>query len=179
MPDRAPTATPDRAAAFAEVSQAVDTVAGPSPNTPPPSLSEDLLPQRLPKRGRRSSRLGAPWSREKPARPPVAPRPAPAVAHDVPAPPPAPVNADAHGRIVGPPATQTAPSTGALHFPPGGPAFPAPPAREPVADENGAASEPKPASTDGENRFAFFAAFRAAAEQAREEAGIDNRRMGQ
>jgi signal transduction histidine kinase len=181
MPDRAPTGTPDRAAAFAEVSEAVDTVAGPGPNTPPPSLSEDLLPQRLPKRGRRSSRLGAPWSREKPARPSVAPRPAPAVPHDVTAPPPAPVNADAHGRIVGPPATQTAPSTGALHFPPGGPAFPAPPAREPVADENGAASEPKPAatSTDGENRFAFFAAFRAAAEQAREEAGIDNRRMGQ
>jgi hypothetical protein len=49
-----------------------------------------------------------------------------------------------------------------------------------VVDKNGAAAEREPAAatTEGENRFAFFAAFRAAAEQAREEAGIDNRRMG-
>jgi hypothetical protein len=37
--------------------------------------------------------------------------------------------------------------------------------------------DPAPApSARGGERFAFFAAFRAAAEQAREEAGIDDRR---
>jgi hypothetical protein len=183
-PDRAPSGTPDRAAAFAEVASAVDTVAGIGANAPEPAnLSEDLLPHRLPKRGRRSSRLSAPWSREKPASPAVAPRPAPApsVPHEVSVPPPTPVNADAHGRVVESPVAHVAPTAGALHFPAGNPAFPAPPAGAPVVDENGAAARPEPAaaSTDGENRFAFFAAFRAAAEQAREEAGIDNRRMGQ
>jgi hypothetical protein len=179
--DRAPTGTPDRAAAFAEVAQAVDTVAGIAPSAPQATLSEDLLPQRLPKRGRRASRLGVPWSREKPAKPAVAPPPAPAVRDEAPAPmPSAPVNADAHGRVVEPPPAHTAAPAGALHFPPGGPAFQAPAAGDPVVDENGAVAERKSAaaSTDGENRFAFFAAFRAAAEQAREEAGIDNRRMG-
>ena len=34
----------------------------------------------------------------------------------------------------------------------------------------------RPATAGGGERFAFFAAFRAAAEQAREEAGIDDRR---
>jgi hypothetical protein len=33
-------------------------------------------------------------------------------------------------------------------------------------------------SGESEERFAFFAAFRAAAERAREEAGIDDRRVG-
>ncbi len=183
-PDRVPAGTPDRAAAFAEVASAVDTVAGIGANAPEPAnLSEDLLPHRLPKRGRRSSRLSAPWSREKPARPAVQPRPAPApsVPDEAPAPPTAPGNADAHGRVVESPAGHAAPTAGGLRFPPGGPAFPAPPAGAAVVEENGAAALPEPAAahTDGENRFAFFAAFRAAAEQAREEAGIDNRRMGQ
>jgi hypothetical protein len=89
------------------------------------------------------------------------------------------ISADAQGRVVEPPAPHGAPAAGALHFPPGGPAF-VPPAGE-GADtvEDGTPTEPAPpagASTEGENRFAFFAAFRAAAEQAREEAGIDNRR---
>jgi hypothetical protein len=35
-----------------------------------------------------------------------------------------------------------------------------------------------PAANGSDERFAFFAAFRAAAERAREEAGIDTRRIG-
>jgi hypothetical protein len=93
--------------------------------------------------------------------------------------PPAHADADAHGRLVEPPATEPAPG-GAEHFPPGGPARPVHPAGAHPVDEQPPASHPEPPapSTEGDNRFAFFAAFRAAAEQAREEAGIDNRRTG-
>ncbi|HYL51891.1 MAG TPA: ATP-binding protein [Acidimicrobiia bacterium] len=180
-PDRLPAGARDRAAAFAEVAHAVDTVAGiaPSSGTPSPVLSEDLLPQRLPKRGRRSSRLAAPWSREKPAKPAIAPPPASA-APDMRAPaPPAHADVDAHGRVMESPATRPA-SGSAVHFPPGGPPPPVPPADAHPVDEQPPASRPEPPApnTDGDNRFAFFAAFRAAAEQAREEAGIDNRRTG-
>jgi hypothetical protein len=103
------------------------------------------------------------------------------VPHELPAPPPAHAGADAHERVVGPPATHADDGAGAPHLPPRGPASPASPGGGAEVEENGTAPERKPAatSTDGENRFAFFAAFRAAAEQAREEAGIDNRRMGQ
>jgi len=149
------------------------------PSSGTPSLSEDLLPQRLPKRGRRSSRLSAPWSREKPAKPAIAPRPVSAPP-EMPAPAPAArADADAHGRVVESPATQSA-TGGALHFPPGGPPPPVPPGEAHPVDEQPPAPRPEPpaANTDGDNRFAFFAAFRAAAEQAREEAGIDNRRTG-
>jgi hypothetical protein len=62
-----------------------------------------------------------------------------------------------------------------LHFPPGGPAL-----ANTSASEAASGSEHTPArpAADGEERFAFFAAFRAAAERAREEAGIDDRRVG-
>ncbi len=53
---------PDRRASFAEVAQAVDDAAG-RPAEPASPFSEDLIPQRLPKRGRRSSRLETPWVR--------------------------------------------------------------------------------------------------------------------
>jgi hypothetical protein len=88
--------------------------------------------------------------------------------------------------------TSSAPtgSNGALHFPPGGPAFaatvgattdrPAPDA-VPVSESHDAtlASANTQANAEGDERFAFFAAFRAAAERAREEAGIDDRRGNQ
>ena len=98
----------------------------------------------------------------------------------MPAPPQAHAGANAHERVVGPPATHADDAAGALNFPPRGPASPASPAGGAEVEENGTAPQREPAatSTDGDNRFAFFAAFRAAAEQAREEAGIDNRRMG-
>jgi len=128
---------------------AVDVAAGrPAPPSP---FSEDFLPQRLPKRGRRNSRLETPWIRERP----VAPEPPVAT--------PAPARPVADASV---------------------------PARDGV-DESAAAPAPAPAATGvdasqpdpapaasarGGERFAFFAAFRAAAEQAREEAGIDDRR---
>ena len=58
-----------------------------------------------------------------------------------------------------------------MHFPPGGPALAATTGE--AVTHAPEADAPAPA---GDDRFAFFAAFRAAAEQAREEAGIDNRR---
>jgi signal transduction histidine kinase len=150
-PDRAAVVSPDRRASFAEVAQAVENASGrPAPESGSP-FSEDLLPQRLPKRGRRNSRLETPWARERPAvsaPPPVAPAAAP-----VPAVAPAPL-----------------PSRGASDEP----------QVAPTPATNGAdapQSEPAAASAAGSGeRFAFFAAFRAAAEQAREEAGIDERR---
>ena len=62
---------PDRHASFAEVAQAVDdATTGRTPDgaIAPAADSEDFLPSRLPKRGRRASRLQTPWSREKPTR---------------------------------------------------------------------------------------------------------------
>ncbi len=150
-PDRAAVVAPDRRASFAEVAQAVEDASGrPAPESGSP-FSEDLLPQRLPKRGRRNSRLETPWARERPAvsaTAPVAPAaaPAPAVA---PAPLPSRGATD-EAQVVPTPATNGA----------GAPQ-----------------SDPAAASAAGSGeRFAFFAAFRAAAEQAREEAGIDERR---
>lgn len=133
---------PDRRVSFAEVSDAVDVAAGrpPEPDAPASTFSEDLLPSRLPKRGRRASK--AVWSREKPAKPRVAPTP-PA------APDPGP-SADA---------ASEAPHEQAPGIMP-----------EPVVQT---ASEelPKEQAGDGGQRLAFFAAFRSAAEQAREESG--------
>ena len=149
-PDRAPVNSPDRRPSFAEVAEAVDVVTGrPAPASP---FSEDLLPQRLPKRGRRSSRLETPWIRERP----VAGTPESPVAP----PAPAPSVADA-----------PTPSRNGVDESPVGPAAAAATSDEaPQSD-----SAPAPSARGGE-RFAFFAAFRAAAEQAREEAGIDDRR---
>jgi hypothetical protein len=52
-----------------------------------------------------------------------------------------------------------------------------------AAQPSGQAPAPEavgaPRANTEEDRFAFFAAFRAAAEQAREEAGIDDRKVGQ
>jgi hypothetical protein len=148
---------PDRRASFAEVAQAVDDAAG-RPPEPASPFSEDLLPQRLPKRGRRSSRLETPWVRERTA---------------VSTTPPA-VSVAPTGVAPVAPAASTAPA-----LPPRNGTAPAPVASAPAPEANGASvSEPDPqaASADGGERFAFFAAFRAAAEQAREEAGIDDRR---
>jgi hypothetical protein len=165
-----PAPPPDKAAAFAEVANAVDAVTGaPEPEAPavPASVfSEELLPSKLPKRGRRASKMGTAWAREKPATP-VVPA-APVVASAAPAAPSQPAH----------PAPGThEPTPGALHFKPGGPAMGSHGEAAPPADANGAYGEPQPVQT--EDRFAFFAAFRAAAEQAREEAGIDDRRVGQ
>ncbi len=201
LPEAEPVSAPpvDRAAAFAQVSNAVDAVTTPADSAPGDDaapatatdpryanvFSEDLLPQKLPKRGgrRSSSRLSTPWSRDKKAVPQVpvaspaaaaapapasAPAPAPFVeAPAMPTPPPAPMPAGATDA----PAATAAP--GALHFPPGGPA---------LAAANGDAVSAAPNDhppMEGDDRFAFFAAFRAAAERAREEAGIDDRRIGQ
>jgi signal transduction histidine kinase len=152
----APPAGPDRAAAFAQVAHAVEAAAAPPAAPPVPALhnafSEDLLPQKLPKRGRRGPR--APWVREKPARPPVAPA--------APAPPaPAAVAPPGPGRPGPAPDPQAAAPSGVTV---GG------------APEPGATAADSPPVAEGGDRFAFFAAFRAAAERAREEAGIDDRR---
>jgi hypothetical protein len=155
-PDRPPLATPDRRPSFAEVADAVDAVAGRSAPELRSPLSEDLLPQRLPKRGRRSARLETPWTRERPAEsePATAPAATTAAGLAAPAAPPAPLPARG---------VSGEPQAASGHD----------------AATNGAGvPQPEPAATSNESgeRFAFFAAFRAAAEQAREEAGIDDRR---
>jgi hypothetical protein len=161
-------------------------------------FSEDLLPQKLPKRGRRSGRLATPWSREKPAKPVAPPKRAPAqpaVEHGAngaapngaqppvgqPPNPLAPAATPAHAHLVEPRSKSERPADGALRFPPGGPALAG---REHGDSERdpalAPAATPAPGqASEGEERFAFFAAFRAAAERAREEAGIDDRRIGQ
>ncbi len=185
LPTRQAPPPPDRAAAFAEVAQAVDVAtSAPAPEADTAlsqSLSEDLLPQRLPKRGRRSSRLSAPWARDKKAAPTLsAPPPAP----------PRPEALPANAASVPAPAEQVPAAHGSLHFPPGGPAFVAATgAAEPATASNGAAPSDghgtalananTQANSDGDERFAFFAAFREASERAREEAGIDDRRGSQ
>jgi signal transduction histidine kinase len=151
-PDRPAAVAPDRRASFAEVAQAVDVATTKSAPEPASPFAEDFLPQRLPKRGRRSSRLATPWTRERPVE--VAPSP------DV------PTGASAPAAAL--PAPLSAP----------GESSETPSATIPAPAANGA-SVPAPdaaAPTGGGERFAFFAAFRAAAEQAREEAGIDDRR---
>jgi signal transduction histidine kinase len=152
-PELPPLLPSDKRASFAEVAQAVDDAARPAEAEPVPGsvFAEDFLPQRLPKRGRRSSRLETPWVRERPAE--STPPPA-SLANPLPAQPGAPqVSANGVGGA-------------------GAQSTPAP-------SENGNAPAPNGAATpsaDGGDRYAFFAAFRAAAEQAREEAGIDDRR---
>ncbi|HEY5173795.1 MAG TPA: ATP-binding protein [Acidimicrobiia bacterium] len=150
-PDRAPVVTPDRRPSFAEVAQAVDVVTGrPAPQSP---FSEDLLPQRLPKRGRRSSRLETPWIRDRPV-------------------------ATAPESPVAPPAAAPPVAAASMPWRNGADESSVAPASAPVArSADVPQQDPAPApSARGGERFAFFAAFRAAAEQAREEAGIDDRR---
>jgi hypothetical protein len=153
-PDRPALETPDRRPSFAEVADAVDAVAGRSAPELLSNLSEDLLPQRLPKRGRRSSRLETPWTRERPALSEPAIAPAATTAAGPPAASPGPL-----------------PSRGGSGEPPA-------PSGPDAATNGAGAPQPAPAAASNESgeRFAFFAAFRAAAEQAREEAGIDDRR---
>jgi anti-sigma regulatory factor (Ser/Thr protein kinase) len=153
-PDRPPLVAPDRRPSFAEVSDAVDAAAGRSAPELPSPLSEDLLPQRLPKRGRRSSRLETPWTRERP----VVSEPATAAATMAPAPP-----------LANPAPLPSRRGSGESEVEAGS------------AEAANRASVPPPEAAAGSSaesgeRFAFFAAFRAAAEQAREEAGIDDRR---
>jgi signal transduction histidine kinase len=152
-PDRPPLVAPDRRPSFAEVSDAVDAAAGRSAPELPSAFSEDLLPQRLPKRGRRSSRVETPWTRERP----VVSEPATAAATMAPASPlanPAPLPSRR-----GPGESEVEAGSAAAAN------------RASVPPEGAAGS-----SAESGERFAFFAAFRAAAEQAREEAGIDDRR---
>ncbi len=150
--DRPSTVAPDRRASFADVAQAVE-VATARPVTEPASpFSEDLLPQRLPKRGRRNSKLETPWVRQRPAAsPPAAPAAGPTPTRDGASPGPLP------SRAAEPPVTTmaAAPTNGTS-----------------VTEPSNAPASP----AGGGERFAFFAAFRAAAEQAREEAGIDDGR---
>jgi hypothetical protein len=138
------------------------------------------LPHKLPKRGRRKSHIQKPWSREKPAEhaPPVAEaQPVPA------APPTVPPTSDPSVARIAPPAP---PSTdpGVMHFGPNTQATPEPPVPKehvsPNEAEAVAAAEPpsQGSQENGADRFAFFTAFRDAAERAREEAGIDDRRVG-
>jgi hypothetical protein len=152
-PDLPPLLPSDKRASFAEVAQAVDSAARPAEPEPAagPIFAEDLLPQRLPKRGRRSSRLETPWVRERPA---VSTPPPASLANPVPPQRGAPQPSANGGAAAG---TQSTPAP----------------------SDNGNAPAPNGAATpsaDGGDRYAFFAAFRAAAEQAREEAGIDDRR---
>jgi DNA polymerase-3 subunit gamma/tau len=151
QPDLPPLVPSDRRASFAEVAQAVDDASRPADSAPAgPSFAdaEDFLPQRLPKRGRKSSRLETPWVRERPA---VSAPPPASLANPLPAQNGATAwngGADAATNSTPPPANGSAPAPSAAATP----------------------------SADGGDRYAFFAAFRAAAEQAREEAGIDDRR---
>jgi signal transduction histidine kinase len=151
-PDLPPLIPSDRRASFAEVAQAVDHASRPADAAPAAASSfldaEDFLPQRLPKRGRKSSRLETPWVRERPA---------------VSMPPPASL-ANPYPPNGGTPAPAWNGAAGTTSTPP---------------PANGSAPAPPAAGTpsaDGGDRYAFFAAFRAAAESAREEAGIDDRR---
>ncbi len=183
-------ATPDRAATAAagaalhDVALDDDAAPAAAPAANPAIFSEDLLPQRLPKRGRRGApprgtvvarearevggRGGA--RAEHGARPTESPGPL------APAATPAPAHA-----VDGLPTRR---GDSALHFPPGGPALAGRERGTTEAQDTPGAGAPGDAATpppgrDGGERFAFFAAFRAAAEQAREEAGIDDRRVGQ
>jgi signal transduction histidine kinase len=152
-PDLPPLLPSDKRASFAEVAQAVDNAARPAEAEPVPGsvFAEDFLPQRLPKRGRRSSRLETPWVRERAA---VSTPPPASLANPLPAQPGAPQPSANGAGVAGAHST-------------------------PLPSENGNAPAPNGAATpsaDGGDRYAFFAAFRAAAETAREEAGIDDRR---
>jgi hypothetical protein len=165
-PDRPPMLAPDRRASFSEVAQAVEVAAGrPAEPAPASPFSEDLLPQRLPKRGRRNSKLETPWVRQRPVVSEPAAAPEPTASGAAPSADPAPgARLESPGPL---------PSRGAGPGESQATSVPAPEANGATGaqPESGAA-----APVDGGERFAFFAAFRAAAEQAREEAGIDDRR---
>ena len=202
--------TAERQAAFAEVAEAVGAIAqapaAPAVEPPATTWSEDFIPQHLPKRGRRSSRLQTPWvrGRSNAASPEAGPDAEASV--NVPAssapfaaagsaplgPPsaPAPLVNEA-GAVSGVSPAPPSGEPGAMRF---GPELPTrQPGRATGETEpstfahgtNGDGSDPgqpaaaaAPAANGSDERFAFFAAFRAAAERAREEAGIDTRRNG-
>jgi signal transduction histidine kinase len=163
-----PAPVADRAGTYAEVSDAVDALqdplATPTVSAPPGFTdSEDFLPSRLPKRGRKGGK--GPWTREKPATPAVPP--APTSFSSPPA--PNPYIATDGARIVEPSHAPAASDEDGMHF-----------QAPPPSPDGGSTQDPNatpPAPAEG-GRIEFFAAFRDAAERAREEAGIDDRRVG-
>jgi hypothetical protein len=180
-------AVPSQQESYAAVADAVGAATGRSAVDPSdvPDFTQDLLPQKLPKRGRRASRLQTPWAREKPAThsdsaTPSAPATPTAPTAPTAAAVPPPTTFDPAAAHVAPPAPPSG-APGALRFGPGSGADDA--SNDGAPQSNGAtASADAPgqphAPESGDDRFAFFAAFRAAAERAREEAGIDDRRVG-
>src|SRR5436305_12779538 len=130
--------------------------------------------------------MSGPWARDKKAPPMVSAPPAVAPPTAMPGLPPVTPSAP---ESTGLPATGGA--SGALHFPPGGPAFAAavgstdtaPPSKGTTPSETHdaalASANTQANAPEGDERFAFFAAFREASERAREEAGIDDRRGSQ
>jgi hypothetical protein len=177
-------AVPNRQESYAAVADAVDVATGRSAVDPSdvPDFTQDLLPQKLPKRGRRASRLETPWARERPAKHSDASTPSAPVAPSGPtaAAEPPPTTFDSAAAYIAPPAPPSG-APGALRFGPG--SGPDDTLHDGAPQSNGAtasadAPEQQPAPESGDDRFAFFAAFRAAAERAREEAGIDDRRVG-
>jgi hypothetical protein len=176
--------------------------AGPPPVLPVPTTvaapdatwSEDFIPQRLPKRSRRNSKLQTPWTRQQrgesaapaPLAPPVTPvaapasyvEPAPVPVEPAPATPP-PFAPNPSGGLPEVDPAPPAGAPGAVRF---GPELPSRGAHDDATPNGSAIPRDAEASDDvaaegSEERFAFFAAFRAAAERAREEAGIDTRRV--
>ncbi len=176
-PDRPAVLAPDRRASFAEVAEAVDSATA-RVTEPASPFSEDLIPQRLPKRGRRASKLETPWVRQRPAESMTAVPAAPAGPVPRATPPDAAMPATNGNGAAGPaplPSRNGSEAPGAQAHGADTQIAPAP-----STHVNGASvPEPGPAaaaSAGGGERFAFFAAFRAAAEQAREEAGIEDGR---
>jgi len=177
-------AVPNQQESYAAVADAVGAATGRSAVDPSdvPDFTQDLLPKKLPKRGRRASKLQTPWARERPAKHPESATPSAPVAPSVPtaAAVPPPTTFDPAAAHVAPPAPPSG-APGALRFGPGSGAADA--AQDAAPQSNGAAAsadapEKQHSPEGGDDRFAFFAAFRAAAERAREEAGIDDRRVG-
>jgi signal transduction histidine kinase len=176
-------AVPNRQESYAAVAEAVGAATGRSGVDPAdvPDFSEDLLPKKLPKRGRRASRLQTPWTRERPAKHADASAALSALSVPAAATEPVPTTFDPAAAHLAPPAPPSG-APGALRFGPGSGGGDAPPEGAPPAQQEvtGPADPPDQhhAPEGGDDRFAFFAAFRAAAERAREEAGIDDRRVG-
>ena len=63
-------AVPSQQESYAAVADAVGAATGRSAVDPSdvPDFTQDLLPKKLPKRGRRASKLQTPWARERPAK---------------------------------------------------------------------------------------------------------------
>jgi hypothetical protein len=164
----APAPVADRVGTYAEVSDAVDALHDPQAPpavTAPPGFtdSEDFLPSRLPKRGRKGGK--GPWTREKPATPVV--QTAPTSFTSPPA--PNPYIATDGARVVEPSHAPVASNQDGMHF------------QAPPPSPDGGSTQDlnaTPAAPAEGGRIEFFAAFRDAAERAREEAGIDDRRVG-